>query len=423
VSAPCLARLSPAAAVLLLALALVCALPAVAQETPTGTVAVVEAAPAAVPPPELEARAAVLQDAATGTVLAAKNADEPISPASLTKLVTMKIALEEAAARGLPLDAPMETPPESWAQNQPPRSSLMWLGPDQTVTLNDLLLGLAIPSGNDAAVAVALNFAPTVPAFVDRMNTEAARLGLAVTRFVEPSGIDEANMTTAREFAVFCRDYVTTHPEALVWHSTPSFAFPRPENVPAWKRGRPGTIVTTNHNGLLGEFPGVDGLKTGYIDEAGYNIALTAERDGTRFVAVILGVPASLGGYRGPRRRDADGRALLTWGFDNFHTLRPEAPPLPAQKLWKGKMDAVAVAVPDAEPFTAPTDRGGELYWEALFDEAPLIAPLPAGSQAGSIVLSDPAGVLRTWPIVTTEEAEKGGFWKRLWHSILLFFK
>jgi D-alanyl-D-alanine carboxypeptidase (penicillin-binding protein 5/6) len=370
--------------------------------------------------PDIGSRAAVLMDAATGTVLYAKNGDEPISPASLTKLMTIHIALEEAASRRASLDETVPLPRESWAINQPPRSSLMFLAPGQIVSLRELLLGLAVSSGNDAAAAVALRFAPTTAEFADRMNREALALGLRQTRFVEPSGISEQNMTTAMEFARFCREYLHRHPEALRdYHSVGEFAYPKAANVGEAYRERPDTIVQKNRNALLGSLEGVDGLKTGYIDEAGYNIALTAMRLETRLIAVILGAPAAPGGER---IRDRDGRNLLTWGFAHFKTLYPPPPDLAPLRVWKGATDRVSIRPGEDLPFTALSDRGNRLHWERETEE-PLIAPLPEGSPVGSLVLYDDQGELRRIPLLTAEEAVRGNFWKRLWDSIRLFFR
>jgi D-alanyl-D-alanine carboxypeptidase (penicillin-binding protein 5/6) len=359
-------------------------------------------------------------DAATGAVLYEKNADEEIPPASLAKLMTMHIALREVKAGRASLDEIVPLPRESWAVNQPPRSSLMFLAPGQRVSLRELLLGLAIPSGNDAAVAAALRFAPTVAGFVEEMNREAERLGLVRTRFVEPSGISEYNLTTAREFAAFCRIYLTLHPETLGdYHSAAEFAYPKEANVAEAFRNRPGTIVQYNHNNLLKDFPGTDGLKTGYIDEAGYNIALTAERRGTRLIAVILGGPAVRGG---DRIRDEDGRKLLEWGFRNYKTIRPVIEPLEPVRVWKGKINQTDLVPALALEFTAPANRGADLRGEAELD-SPLIAPLPAGSAAGTFILYDNFGELRRVPLLTVQAVEQGGFFKRLWDSIRLFFK
>jgi D-alanyl-D-alanine carboxypeptidase (penicillin-binding protein 5/6) len=370
--------------------------------------------------PELASRAAVLMDAATGTILYAKNGDEPISPASLTKLMTIHIALEEVAAGRASLDEQVPLPRESWAINQPPRSSLMFLAPGQIVSLRELLLGLAIPSGNDAAVAVALRFSPSVPEFAELMTREARRLGLAETWFEEPSGISENNMTTAMEFTRFCKEYLTRHPETLRdYHSVPEFAYPKTTNVAAAYQDHPGTIIQQNRNALLKTFEGVDGLKTGYIDEAGYNIALTAARLKTRLIAVVLGAPASPGG---DHIRDADSRALLTWGFNHFKTLTPPPPELPPVRVWKAKANQIAVLPSEDLTYTILTHRGRDLRWEtALID--PLTAPLEAGAPAGDLILLDDLGELRRMPLLTAESAPQGSIFKRVWHSIRLFFR
>jgi D-alanyl-D-alanine carboxypeptidase (penicillin-binding protein 5/6) len=373
-----------------------------------------------VPAPPIESRAALLLDAETGTVLYEKNPDEPIPPASLTKLMTAHIALREAAAGGVSLDESFQPPRESWAINQPPRSSRMFLAAGQQVSLRELLLGLAVPSGNDAAVAVALRFAPTVAEFAALMNREAESLGLPNTRFVEPSGISENNMTTARDFALFCRTYLSLYPESLAeFHSVREFAYPKAGNVAERYREKPGTIVQYNHNNLLKDFPGADGLKTGYIDEAGYNIALTARRDGTRFILVLLGAPAVWGG---DRMRDEDGRKLLSWAFDQYRTIRPVIGELEPAPLWKGRQKEARLRIAESPDFTGPRNRGRQLYLSTEITD-PLIAPLEAGETVGTLILSDDLGELRRIPLLTAESYEQGGFFRRLWDSIRLFFR
>ncbi|MDR2375507.1 MAG: D-alanyl-D-alanine carboxypeptidase [Treponema sp.] len=372
------------------------------------------------PAPAIASRAALLLDAETGTVLYEKNADEAIPPASLTKLMTAHIALREAAAGSISLDESLQPPRESWAINQPPRSSLMFLAAGQQVSLRELLLGLAIPSGNDAAVAVALRLAPTVADFVDIMNSEAKRLGFQVTHFVEPSGISEFNLTTAREFAYFCQYYLSLYPQSLQeFHSVREFAYPKPENVAERYRERPGTIVQYNHNNLLKDFPGVDGLKTGYIDEAGYNIALTALQEGTRFILVLLGAPTVRGG---DKMRDEDGRNLLTWAFEQYRTIRPIIPDPEPVKLWKGNQREVRLVSAETPDFTGPRDRGQQLYLSAEITD-PLIAPLAAGQTLGTLVISDDLGELHRIPLLAAEDYEEGGFFRRLWDSVQLFFR
>jgi D-alanyl-D-alanine carboxypeptidase (penicillin-binding protein 5/6) len=376
--------------------------------------------------PDIVSRSALVLDAATGTVLFAKNADEEISPASLTKLMTMHLVLKEVDSGRASLDQIVPIGTESWALNQPPHSSLMFLAPGQIVTLGEIMLGLAVSSGNDAAVAAALALAPTVGDFVSMMNSEARRLGLVKTRFVEPSGISEDNMTCAAEFALFCRAYLALHPESLAnFHSTLEFSYPTASNVSETYRSNPHTITQGNRNNLLRTFPGVDGLKTGYISEAGYNIALTAERQGTRFIAVVLGAPAQPGG---DRVRDEDGRRLLSWAFDNFKTVRPQIGEIELVRLWKGREKTARLKMAHNDPwltesatFTAPKGRAGALWYSVEIAQA-LVAPLPEGWPAGWLTISDELGTLHRVQLLTEKAYEKGNILVRFWHSVRLLF-
>jgi D-alanyl-D-alanine carboxypeptidase (penicillin-binding protein 5/6) len=370
--------------------------------------------------PEIASRAAALLDAETGTVLYAKNPDEEIPPASLTKLMTMHLVMNEAAAGRASMDEIIPIGIESWAQSQPPRSSLMFLAPGQTVTLREIMLGLAVSSGNDAAAAAALRFAPSIPDFAAMMTAEARRLGLAKTRFTEPSGISEKNLTTAGEFAAFCREYLRLHPQSLAeLHSVRTFAYPKAHNVAEQFRNKPNTIEQENRNALLASFPGVDGLKTGYIDEAGYNIALTARRGNTRFIAVILGAPARPGG---DRIRDEDGRLLLNWAFANFRTVRPIIAPLEPVRLWKGKENRAKLKIAEPAAFTAPPDRAASLRL-GVETGGPLIAPLPADYPIGWLVLSDEQGEVRRVRLLTAEAYRQGNLFKRIVDSLRLLFR
>jgi len=327
--------------------------------------------------PEIVSTCAVLIDAQTGALLYSKNPDEEISPASLTKLMTMHLLMKEIEAGKASYDELIPITKESWAQSQPPRSSLMFLAPGQIVTLREIMLGLAIPSGNDAAVAAALRLAPTMEDFAALMTEEARRMGLTVTRFTEASGISEFNMTTAAEFAHFCRQYILLHPQSLKdFHSVPVFPYPVAENVPQAYRNNVKTIVQYNHNNLLRTFPGVDGLKTGYID----------------------------------------------WAFDNFKTLFPLSPVLDTPRVWKGKTDYVSLSFRDSLEFTSRVDRADPLYFRVEVPD-PLIAPLPAGSHVGDLIYYDNTGDLRRIPLLTNEEIEAGGFFKRLFDTIQLFFR
>jgi len=236
--------------------------------------------------------------------------------------------------------------------------------------------------------------------------------------FVEPSGISEYNFTTAGEFAQFCQFYINSYPEALTkYHSVREFAYPKAENVAEVFRNRPGTIVQYNNNRLLGVVEGVDGLKTGYIDESGYHIALTAKRGDTRLIAIVLGAPVS----GGIEIRNEEGRKLLTWAFANFKTIIPQIPQPEAARIWKGKTGYVNIKPAGVPEFTAAADRASPLYCRTeLID--PLVAPLAAGSPAGSLIFYDDAGDLYRVPLVTSEEIIAGNFFIRIIDSIRLFF-
>jgi D-alanyl-D-alanine carboxypeptidase (penicillin-binding protein 5/6) len=203
--------------------------------------------------PDLISNSAVVIDVATGTVVYTKNPYDEIPPASLTKLMTAHLALSEIKANRAYLDEIVSLPRESWAVNQPPLSSLMGLANGHRVSLRDLLLGMAIFSGNDAATAVALRFAPSVNDFAEMMTQEAVSMGLKKTRFVDASGYSENNMTTAREFTEFCRIYVQTHPESLNdFNSVKEFAYPMPENVAEQYRDNPRTTPSSREKKTAG---------------------------------------------------------------------------------------------------------------------------------------------------------------------------
>ena len=370
--------------------------------------------------PNIYSQSALLMDASSATVLFAKNADIPIPPASLAKLMTMHIAFSEINAGQASFDEIVALPKETWSENQPPGSSLMFLARGQTVTLKELLLGLSVSSGNDAAVAVALRFAPTVQQFADRMNTEAGKMGFSQTFFIEPSGVSEKNMTTAFEFALFCKEYIRLYPETLKsFHSVNEFAYPKADNVPAAYRNRPGTVVQYNRNTLLGTVEGVDCVKTGYIDESGYNIALTAERNGTRLIAVILGAPAE---YGGDRIRDNDAKKLLEFGFENYKTVRPQVDSPEPVRLWLGKTNWVKVDVDRNNAFTTNIDRAYTIYQRVEINE-PVLAPIDTGTVIGKMVFYDDIGDLSYSDIFTAESVEKGNFFKRLIDRIRLWWQ
>lgn len=284
---------------------------------------------------DVRAESAICIDVLNGNIVYEKNADEVIPPASMTKLFLMYVVFEEIEKGNASLDDIVPLVPESWASNMPPHSSLMFLGKNQTVTLDELLTGLAVCSGNDASYAVAYYLSGGMEKFIEKMNRVASGLNLVNTHFVESSGYSEKNTTTAREMASFCREYLRRFPHSVKYHSALSFSYPKEKNLAPEDKGKPRfqdfsegipdnitmQITQNNTNPLLSVLKGCDGLKTGYIDESGYNLALTCRRDGIRFLSVTMKGKGSTTS-EGQQGRVRDGTEIMEWAFRTFREYK-----------------------------------------------------------------------------------------------------
>ncbi len=245
---------------------------------------------------------AILIDVDTGQELYTYLPELPWVPASLTKLVTAYVVLDAAAHGEVDLDAPLPVPEEAWAENQPADSSLMYLGSDQEISTRELLRGLLIVSGNDAAVALAVRVSGSVDAFVQRMNDTVRQMGFTNMHFVDPAGYSDENQITAREYAYFALHYMQQWPDALAqYNGQPSMVVPDGSTL-------------ENKNDLVRDYPGCDGLKTGYLDISGYNLAATAQQGGRRMLVVLLGIQPP-DGVAGSQLREEMGTQMLDWGF------------------------------------------------------------------------------------------------------------
>lgn len=361
---------------------------------------------------DIAARCAILVAADTGEVLFEKNADERIPPASMTKLAAMYTAFRALGSGEISLEDRVDLPPESWAENIPPGSSLMFLGPRQRVTVEELLLGMAIVSGNDAAIALAHHVSHSVPSFVERMNGEMKRIGLIHTRFVEPSGLSEYNMTTAREFADFSLVYLNDYPEALTrFHSRTVFEYPRPYNLPDGTYRAGTTIAQRATNRLLDLLPGCDGLKTGYIIESGYNISLTAKRGDTRYLAVLMGGPGA-NAREGNELRIRDGTLLIEWAFANFRLLRLEDIKGISLTVWGGT-DPALVAIPAGNAsLTIPAALADRIAADGIIPTpvvpSSLEAPVQAGDMLGTLEYRSGNLVVHSIPLVADRSVRQG---------------
>lgn len=372
------------------------------------------AAASAEPPPNLDARAIVIMDYARGEVLFERNADLPIPPASLTKLMTLHLMYEAIAAGRFRRDTIVPILPED--VNLPYGSALMYLQAGMNVPVLDLMLGLAVISGNDAARATARFMSGSITDFAALMNAAAAEIGLTQTHFEEPSGLSAQNISTARDLAVFSRYYLKRHPEAIrEIHNVYTMEFPRADIMPPGVPPPAGKILLRNRNHLIFDYEGCDGLKTGYIDESGYNIIVTAERDGTRFIVV------SLGGKNGTAARSQTAASLLDWAFRRWQTVNVPAPALPALRIWDYAGKFSVPVIDDSLVFTLDRTDAAMLHSRLVF-ETDLRAPLAAGVKVGSLILSAGERVIRRLDIVTAVDIPRGNFFIRLRDALTRFW-
>lgn len=372
------------------------------------------------PSPILNARAAILIDASTGTILYEKEPNLALPPASLAKLVTLHVVMNEIAAGRLSEDEIIEIDKNDCSPYIPYGSSLMYLQPGMKVSVRDLMLGAAVVSGNDAAYALARRVAGSNEKFAEMMTESVRKLGFERLTFIEPSGLSERNLVTAKEFALFCKKYIELHPQALKeLHSVKSIQFPRPEH--ATTNYHPdGVIVQYNRNPLIFSYPGADGLKTGYIIEVGYNMAATAAREGNRFIAVLLG-GSSTPYANGTMIRTKDTKALLDWAFENFGTARPGYIVPKPIRVWFGKTTRVQPE-PDGEAaITVPLSLVSKVT-PRIETLKSVKAPVHSGQKIGRIIYSVGGKEIGSVDLISQQEIPKGGFFRTFTDSILRFF-
>lgn len=363
------------------------------------------------PPPDLEAQAALLLDASTGAVLSKLRAADAIAPASLNKLMTLKLVFEALAAGRLARDERVTTPAAATGVG----GSRLGLRPGDVLTVDELVRATATGSANDAARALAIHLAGTLEAFVEQMNARAAELGLERTTFKNPDGWDAPGQaTTALDMGRLAVAYLRDHPEALVLHAAGSVTV--------------GGVTLRNPNGLVTRGAGVDGLKTGFTAAAGYNLVATAERDGLRLVAVVLGSPSEAA-------RERAALALLELGFREYTAVEVE-PGTPAGSWPVRGGRAAAVAAVTAEPWRGIARRtdvaaGVEVTLGAAGaapgaagagPAAAVRAPVRAGMPLGTAGVVAGGRVLGTVAVAARDDVPRAPWWWPLWQWILRLF-
>ena len=368
--------------------------------------AVPTAAPApAPPPPNPPAKSFVLMDYATGQILVENQADLRVEPASITKIMTSYVVSAEVAHGKIGMDDAVTISENAWRSGGAGTDgSTSFLALGSQVPLKQLLYGMIIQSGNDAAIALAEHTAGSEPLFADLMNQYARQLGMTGTHYVDASGLPDANhYTTARDVAILSRALIRDYPDDYAIYKIKDFE---------WNG-----IKQHNRNTLLWRDSSVDGIKTGHTRAAGFCLATSALRNGQRLIAVVMGADSE------KARADAN-QELLNYGFRFFesHRLYEAAKPLATPELWKGEADTIALGVAEDVNVVLPRGRYGDLK-ASMQLPAHLIAPLAKGDPVGTLKVELDGKVLVERPIVVLADAAEGGFFTRLGHGVMLWFQ
>ncbi|EMD99599.1 MULTISPECIES: D-alanyl-D-alanine carboxypeptidase family protein [Stutzerimonas stutzeri subgroup] len=349
--------------------------------------------------PQLAAKSYMLMDAASGEVLVEHNGDERLPPASLTKLMTAYIATLEIQ-KGQISDSDMVTVSEkAWRTG----GSRMFIQVNTQVSVDDLLHGIIIQSGNDASVAMAEHIAGSEEAFADLMNSTAQRLGMTNSHFMNATGLpDPDHYSSANDMAKLARAIIYEDPAHYAIYAQKEFF---------WNN-----IKQPNRNLLLWRDKTVDGLKTGHTEEAGYCLVASAVRDNMRLISVVFGTDSE-------QARAAETQKLLTYGFRFFETrtFYQKGTELAQAQVWKGQQDKLKAGLAQDLTMTLPRGQVEKLQAVMSFNGT-LTAPIQQGDVIGKVEVKLEDKVVRSTDLVALETIEEGGLFRRFWDSIRLFF-
>jgi D-alanyl-D-alanine carboxypeptidase (penicillin-binding protein 5/6) len=345
----------------------------------------------------VNAKSAALIEGASGQLLASHNKDERIPPASFVKVLTLYVVYDMIRSDKIKLTDEVYISKKAWETG----GSKMYLGVGAKVPLEDIIKGIAIVSGNDACVAVAEHVSGNTETFVKLMNDTAQKLGMTNSHFDNPHGLPSAQYTTAYDMAILARSYINDFPDALKIHSTLEYTY--------------SGIRQDNRNTLLRKDSTVDGLKTGFIAEAGYHLLATAKRDERRLIAVVMGA-------RNPAIRAAEALKLLNYGYRNFAfvSLFTRGQVLYDLPVWKGQSNDVHIVSREEGMIVIPAEAKNKLEYEKIIP-ASVVAPIEKNQEIGKYVVKIGTNVIRTIPLVAETDVPKAGFLKIIWHSIIAF--
>jgi len=372
--------------------------PPEASEAPANPPVVLQepGAPAA---PSIAAASWVLVDTLSGQTLGAANADERRDPASLTKLMTAYLAFAALRAKTIAPSQVVNVSERAWKAS----GSRMFIEPRKPVTVDELLHGVIIQSGNDASIAIAELVGGTEQAFVDRMNQEAAKLGMTGTHFMNADGLpDPQHYSTAADLAKLTVALIRDFPEYYPLYSQKDYRY--------------NNITQSNRNRLLWTDPYVDGVKTGHTDAAGFCLVASAKRGDRRLVSVLLGAASDSG-------RAAESQKLLNWGFQSFDTvaLYQSGKPVTTLHVFKGAKRDLAAGFKADRYLTLPKGKADQLSL-TLESQEPLIAPVLNGQTVGTVKVSLEGKQVAQFPLIALEEIPIANLWGRAVDTVRLWF-
>lgn len=350
--------------------------------------------------PQLDASSWLLMDYDSGQILVEQNVDRKLPPASLTKMMTVYVAAGEIERGHISLADEVVVSEKAWRMP----GSRMFIEVNDRVTVEELLKGIIIQSGNDASVALAEYIAGSEDVFANLMNKEARRLGLTNTHYVNSTGLPhEEHYTTARDLAILARAMIRDYPAEYEWHAIREYTY--------------NDIKQSNRNNLLWRDGSVDGIKTGHTEEAGYCLVASAKRDSMRLISVVLGTSGS-------EARIKASQSLLNYGFRFFETHRLYAAnePVTTTRVWKGDKQNLDLGLGRDLFITVPRGQYDKLNAEVV-KNGRIIAPVMKGEQQGMLQISLAGKELLQTPVLALEDVHKGPLLQRLKDEVRLFFE
>jgi D-alanyl-D-alanine carboxypeptidase (penicillin-binding protein 5/6) len=359
-------------------------------------------------PPEVAARQYVLLDLTTGQMLAEREADAAADPASLTKLMSAYVVFGSIRDKKLTLDQRLPVSRRAWNERKGD-PSLMFIDTTMTPTVEELLHGMIVQSGNDATVVLAEGVAGSVESFAEMMNRQAEAFGLKNTHFGNPTGMTEpGHRSSARDLAIIASRIIRDFPDFYHYYS-----------IKEWTYNK---IRQDNRNLLLRRDPTVDGMKTGYTDAAGYCLIASAQREfpngKRRLLSVVLGTASR-------EARATESQKLLNWGFSAFDAVRlfADGKPIVTPEVWKGSTRTASLGAAGPVVVTVPRGEGGKLQTRIERTD-PLVAPLAKGQRVGTLKVTTTAGTaVADVPLVALEAVEPAGIFGRAWDAMRLWIK